>query len=217
MGKGFTATQTKTGDGPPLAEYPEKLYMIGDAVGGWDWATIDLPMVPVHSHPELFWKIVRMEGTGGFKFAPGREWKGDFGVKGTATNGVYGKGTDNVSAPTAPGNYLVVVNLKDETIEVIDAAVYLIGDCVGGYDAAKPENKFTSGTDVTITKALSAGDLRIHVASPTLKCDWWQAELMVLNGKIEFRGTGNDQARVNVAAGSHTITLNFKDGTGSVQ
>jgi hypothetical protein len=36
VGKGFTATQTKTGDGPPLAEYPEKLYMIGDAVGGWD-------------------------------------------------------------------------------------------------------------------------------------------------------------------------------------
>lgn len=217
VGKGFTATQTKTGDGPPLAEYPEKLYMIGDAVGGWDWATIDLPMVPVHSHPELFWKIVRMEGTGGFKFAPGREWKGDFGVKGTATNGVYGKGTDNVPAPAAAGNYLVVVNLKDETIEVIDAAVYLIGDCVGGYDAAKPENKFTSGTDVSITKALSAGDLRIHVASPTLKCDWWQAELMVLNGKIEFRGTGNDQTRVNLAAGSHTITLNFKDGTGSVQ
>ena len=75
VGKGFTATQTKTGDGPPLAEYPEKLYMIGDAVGGWDWATIDLPMVPVHSHPELFWKIVRMEGPGGFNFAQAESGK----------------------------------------------------------------------------------------------------------------------------------------------
>lgn len=217
VGKGFTATQEKTGEGPTLAQYPEKLYMIGDGVGGWDWATIDLPMVPVHSHPELFWKIVKTEGTGAFKFAPGREWKGDFGKTGSATNGVFAKGSDNVDVPATAGFYLVVVNLKDETIEVVPAAVYGIGDCFGGYDPAKAENKFNSdASSVSLTKALLAGDLRFHVAASTLKCDWWQAEFMVLNGKIEYRGTGNDQTRVNVTAGSHTITLDFKANTGSV-
>lgn len=98
-------------------------------------------------------EIVKTEGTGAFKFAPGREWKGDFGKTGSATNGVFAKGSDNVDVPAAAGFYLVVVNLKDETIEVVPAAVYGIGDCFGGYDPAKAENKFNSdASSVSLTK-----------------------------------------------------------------
>ncbi|MEI7652581.1 MAG: hypothetical protein WCJ96_11305, partial [Verrucomicrobiota bacterium] len=50
--------------------YPLALYMIGDGVGGWNWDTVDLPMVPVNGQPNLFWKIVWMEASGSFKFAP---------------------------------------------------------------------------------------------------------------------------------------------------
>lgn len=217
LGKGFTITAEKTADGPPLAEYPEKLYMIGDGVDTWDWTVTDLPMVPVHSHPELFWKIVECKATGGFKFAPGKEWKGDFGITGTATNGVYQKGSDNVPVPGTAGLYLVVVDLKNNTVEVTPAAVYFIGDCVGGYDPAKPENILdVTATTVEKTRTFSAGDLRLHVAASTLKCDWWQAEFMVLNGKIEYRGTGNDQTRVNLTAGMHSVVLDFKTNTGSI-
>ena len=52
-----------------VAAYPSALYMIGDGVGGWDWGSVDLPMIPVNSHPNMFWKIVWMEASGGFKFA----------------------------------------------------------------------------------------------------------------------------------------------------
>lgn len=217
LGKGYTITGDKTADGPPLAEYPEKLYMIGDGIDTWDWTVTDYPMVPVHSHPELFWKIVETKATGGFKFAPGREWKGDFGVAGTATNGVYAKGTDNVPVPATAGMYIVVVDLKNNTIEVAPATVYFIGDCVGGYDPSKPENLLdVTATTVEKTRSFAAGDLRLHAGASTLKCDWWQAEFMVLNGKIEYRGAGPDQARVNLTAGMHTVSLNFKANTGSV-
>jgi len=218
-GKGHTATATKTGDGPPLAEYPTDLYVIGDAVGGWTWKTNDIKMIPVHSHPELFWRIVWLDADKKIKFSPVQDWKGDFGKTGNATNGVFGKGSEDIPTPSTAGFYMLVVNLKDNTIEIVSPGVYMIGDAVGAWDAAKAENKFTVGaTDVSFTKALVADkELRMHVAASTLKCDWWQAEFIVLNGKIEYRGTGNDQTRVkSKASGSTTISLNFKDDTGSI-
>ena len=52
----YHAVLTKTGDvdGPTL---PETMYMIGEAVGGWDWAANAVSMVPVHSHAGCFWVI----------------------------------------------------------------------------------------------------------------------------------------------------------------
>ena len=40
--------------------------------------------------------------------------------------------------------------------------------------------------------------------------------ICVCDGKILFRGKGNDQDAVKVAAGQ-TVKLNFKDNTGSIQ
>ncbi len=218
-GKGYTASAVKTGDGPDLPEYPENLFLIGSAVGGWDWTVNDVKLVPVHSHPELFWGIFSMSEGGEFKFSPEQAWKGDFGKAGDATNGVYAKGTDNIAVPGASAYYMVVVDLKNETIEVTEPGVYLIGDAVGSWDAAGADNRFTvNGTDdISITKNLVADkELRMHVSASTLACDWWQSEFIILNGKIEFRGTGGDQERVKVSGGNQTIKLNFKDGTGSI-
>ena len=44
--------------------------------------------------------------------------------------------------------------------------------------------------------------------------DWWKTEFIVLDGKIVYRGSGNDQERVKVAAGQKAY-LNFTDGIGS--
>jgi len=216
---GFTSAFSKTGTVEPLA-YPEELYMIGDGVGTWDFALTILPMVPVHSHPELFWKIVWMNETGGFKFSPVLAFNGDFGKTGTATNGVYAKGTENVPVPGTAGYYMVVVDFENETIEVADPKVYGIGDAFGGWDAAQAANLFTvdnANEEISITKTLAAGNLRMHVAASTLVCEWWQAEFNVLSGVLEFRGTGGDQTAVPVTAGSHTIKLNFKDLTGTIE
>ncbi len=218
-GVGHTATTLKTGDGPVLAQYPDNLYIIGDAVGGWTWKTNDKPLQPVHSHPELFWGIYYLDAAKDFKFCPIQEWKGDFGKTGNATAGVIKKGSDNLTSPATAGFYTVVVDLKNETIEVASPSVHLIGDAVGSWDAAQAATMFTVGASaLTFTKALVASKpIRMHVAASTLKCDWWQAEFNVINSKLEYRGKGNDQTPVNSkAAGSSTISLDFKNNTGSI-
>ncbi|HRX69438.1 MAG TPA: SusF/SusE family outer membrane protein, partial [Tenuifilaceae bacterium] len=235
---GFTFTTTRTGDVEPLPEYPETLYMIGNALNnadsdgddtpdGWQWSLTDAPMVPVHSHPYLFWKVIWLEAGGEFKFCPVKEWNGDFGKSGEmSADSIYVKGTENIPAPTITGYYMVVVDFKENKISIEDPKIHLIGDCVGGdYSAPVAAGKFTvDNTEgiLTLTKSLDAGELRMHAwhkwfgSAQTPPADWWQEELMILNNTIEFRGTGGDQERVTLTAGSYKIDLNFKTGAGSI-
>ena len=202
-----------------VAAYPSALFMIGDGVGGWDWASLDLPMIPVNSHPNLFWKIVWMNATGGFKFAPQKEWKDDFGSTGSATAGVYAKGGDNIPVPGTAGYYMVVVDLTANKIAIADPKVYLIGNTIGSWDTGNAAGLFTvdnANSVVTITKTLAADELRMYAWHPWFT-DWWQSEFIILDGKIAFRGTGGDQSRVKVAAGPNTVNLNFKTGVGTIQ
>lgn len=201
-------------------DYPEALYMIGDGVGNWEWDETDLPMVPTHSNPHLFWKIVWMDAEGEFKFAPQREWAGDFGKEGEADeDGVYDIGGDNVPVPGVEGYYMVVVDLDNETIQVTDPLVYGIGDAFDTWDEEVEDNLFTVDNDnevIHFDGVPADGDLRMHVAASTLDCDWWQAEFNIIDGEIEFRGTGDDQEAVPVSAGQNII-LNFKEGTGEIE
>ncbi len=218
LGTGFTASLTKTGEAEPLPEYPENLYMIGATIGGWDWAANGVQMIPVHSHPELFWAIVWCEAgvaDAGIKFAPGMEWVGDFGVSGDATDGVWAKGSDNLPDVATSGYYIIVVDLENETIERNVPRVHIIGDVVGSWDANNPDAQFTVGSSISITKDMADGNLRMHVAANTLACDWWQAEFNVFDGAIEYRGTGDDQATVPVTAGNYTIDLHFYNYMGT--
>jgi len=236
-GLGMTAELEKTGNVEPLPEYPSALYMIGSALNmadtdnnntpdGWQWELTDAPMVPVHSHPYMFWKIVWLEAGGGFKFAPAKVWANDFGKTGEASaDTVYNKGGQDIPAPSTSGYYMVVVDLKQNLISISDVKVHLIGDVVGSWTAANPNAKFrvdNANKLVTITKALAAGDLRIHAwhkwfpLQTPQAVDWWQAEFIILNNKIEFRGTGGDQVRVPLTAGTYKIDLNFSTGAGAI-
>ena len=199
--------------------FPTALFMIGDGVGGWTWADINLPMIPVNSHPNLFWEIVWLNGTGSFKFAPQRDWINDFGKSGDAVGGVYSKGGDNIPVPGVAGYYMVVVDLTANKIAIADPKVYLIGNTIGSWDTGNPNGLFNvdnTNEVVTITKTLAADDIRMYAWHPWFT-DWWQSEFIILGGKIAFRGTGGDQERVGVSAGSHTVNLNFKTGDGVIQ
>lgn len=223
---GVKITMTKTAD-VVVAEYPATLYMIGESIGGWEWTgSYIVTMNPVHSHPNAFWAIVYINASaadGGFKFAPGKEWKGDFGVTGTATNGVYAKGTSNITTATA-GYYLVYVDLKALKISVTAPSVYGIGDAFGGYTKAVAANKFTvdnTTKKITSPATTAAGNLRMYATCPlgeadTPAVDWWQMEFNVIAGKIEYRGAGGDQAAVPIALGKKAV-LDFKAGTGVIQ
>lgn len=200
--------------------YPTSLYMIGTGVGDWSWDNTDLPMIPVNSHPNLFWKIVWMNASGEFKFSAAKAWSGvDFGKTGNATDGVFTKGGDNIPVPGTAGYYMVVVDLAAGKIAITDPKVYLIGNTVGSWDTANPNALFTvdnANSVVTINKTLAADEIRMYAWHPWFT-DWWQSEFIILNNKIEFRGAGNDQTRVSVTAGTHTVNLNFKTGAGSIE
>ena len=204
-----------------VAAFPSALFMIGDGVGGWDWATINLPMVAVNSHPNLFWKIVWIESTGTFKFAPQKAWGGDFGqpVKDLAVpSNLYDKGGENIPVPGTAGYYMVVVDLTTNKISIADPKVYLMGNTIGSWDTGNAAGLFTVdnvNSVVKVAKTLAADELRMYAWHPWFT-DWWQSEFMILGGKIEFRGTGGDQSRVTVTAGAHTVNLNFKTGNGAV-
>jgi hypothetical protein len=224
LANGYTATQTKTGEAEPLPEYPESLYMIGASIGGWDWATNGIEMIPVNSHPNAFWRIVWIESgvaDAGIKFAPQMEWVGDFGVADDTQPGVgdHLKGGSNVPDVAESGYYMVWVDLERDSISVAVPEVYLIGAVVDNvWDTPNPDALFTvdnANEKLTITKDLTAGELRMY-AWHKWHYDWWQHEFIILNDMIEYRGTGNDQERVNLAAGTTTIDLNFKTGAGSI-
>jgi hypothetical protein len=227
LADGWDFEYNKTGDVDPLPEYPEALYIIGSGVGSWDWDEVDIPLIPVAGNKEhLFWRIVWLEEDGEFKFAPERAWAGDFGRAGDATDGIFARGGDNIPVPGGSGYYMVVVNLDTEEIAVVDPKVYLIGNAVGGdnaWDTANPDVLFTVDNEnevVTLTKTLAATpELRMYAwfdAAEGWFTDWWQSEFMIFDGEIEYRGDGGDQARVAVEAGEYTISLKFKDETGSI-
>jgi len=225
--EGMSFKLTRTGNAPPIPEFPTTLYLIGDAVGGWDWAKVDLPMIPVSSHENAFWKIVYFHGptaTTGFRIAPEKAWDHIFGTESGATGGIkdFKKGTaSNIPVPADSGYYMVYVDLAKDSISIAPAKVYLTGDPSGGYPTAiKPGDLFTVdniNSVLTLTETMAAGYLRLYANHKWMAVsDWWQTEFMILSNVIEFRGTGNDQTRVPVTAGSHTITLNFKSLAGSV-
>ena len=112
------------------------------------------------------------------------------------------------------GLYRIYVNHIDgqQEINIAPAQVYGMGDAFGGWDAGL--YPFTINTDGTATITTTAGgNLRMYVQVPNV--DWWQAEFNIYDGEIAYRATGGDQPAVAVTAGQ-TVTLNFNEGTGSI-
>ena len=196
---------------------PTEMYMIGAEFGNWKWdASGVVEMIPFHSQPGMFWAVRYITADKGFKFCPVKDWKGDFSkLKDNQGQGVNFDNSGNVTV-AASGIYCIGIDMKNSKIVIERAPVYGIGDAFGGWDT-KSYAYAESGKTMTI-KATANGNMRTYVASSILSADgdWWHAELVVNNGKIEYRGAGGDPVAVPVKAGQ-TITLNFNDGTGSIE
>ena len=192
-------------------KYPETMYMIGAEFGSWDWASEGIvSMTPVHSHEGMFWCTRQITADQGFKFCAVKEWKGDFATLGTSD--VTVKDGNLVVAET--GLYTVIVDLAGNKVSVAPAKVFGMGDAFGGWDEGK--YPFTINADGTATiTTTAAGNLRMYTEIEGNTGNWWQSEYNVFDGKIEYRGVGNDQAAVAVQAGQ-TVTLNFNAGTGTI-
>ena len=193
---------------------PSEMYMIGDAIGGWDWAgDYIVSMTPVHSAEGAFWTIKPLEAGKPFKFCPVKDWNGDFTGLGEDSGYVVADGNCSVEAD---GIYMIYVDVKNKKLVVEPAAVYGIGDCFGGWDAKMEAAKFAvEGQSLKVTVPAD-GNLRMYAETSAATTDWWTREFNVFDGKIEFRGNGDDQAAVAVTAGQ-VVTLNFADNTATIQ
>ena len=187
--------------------------MIGEEFGNWDWSSEGIvDMIPVWGEEGQFWTVRYFTAEKGFKFCSKKEWSGDFCGQ-TNNDGFVESGGNCIVEES--GLYLVHIDLKNEKLHVEKARIYGIGDCFGGWDAGMESALFTNTDGTASIKLPADGDVRMYVASDIATKDWWTREFIILDGKIVYRGTGDDQTRVACKAGQ-TVTLDFNAGTGSI-
>jgi hypothetical protein len=188
------------------------MYIIGDAVGGWDWGTHDVAMIPVHSAPGKFWAVRYIDDAAkGFKFCAVQAWNGDFTGLGSDSGYTVSGGNCFVEAA---GLYTMIVDLNANSVTIAPAAIYGIGDAFGSWDEGKYPFTVNADGTATITTA-AAGNLRMYVPADGAG-NWWHSEFNIYDGKIVYRAGGGDQAAVAVTAGQ-TITLDFNNEAGSIR
>mgnify|MGYP002623077956 FL=1 len=206
-----TGSITGEGEAPAL---PQTMYIIGDGVGGWDWAAdYIVDMTPVNGKLGQFWAIRNIEAGKGFKFCSVKEWKGDFTGLGEDTGYTVDGGNCYVAET---GVYMIYVDVENKKVCVEPAKVYGIGDCFGGWSVEMSGALFANADGKVSITVPSAGELRMYAASSIATSDWWTREFIILDGQIVYRGNGGDQERVSVAAGAK-VTLDFNAGTGVIE
>lgn len=192
------------------------LFMTGSNYG---WGDTWKQFTPIHSAEGEYWNIIYLEAGEKIKFAPQAGWGNDFGGQATVNDeagaGLAADADNNLEAKNAGWYLLHVINGTDRVVNVLAPNVYLIGNTAGGWDVADA-NKFTipeTKDGEFVSPAFVAAD-EVRMCVNFGGYDWWKTEFIVLDGKIVYRGGGDDQERVKVAAGQKAY-LNFTAGTGS--
>ena len=202
-----------------INEVKPDLFLTGS---NYDWGGKWLQLVPFNKSEEDFWTIIYLHEGEQFKFAPQAGWGDDFGYTGTTINDEAGanitsSSDGNIVVGKAGWYLLKVQNGSTKTLTVLQPNVYLIGDAAGEWNIAD-SHKFTVPTteDGVFESPAFAADAELRMCVSVDGFEWWQSEFMVFDGKIEYRGRGIDQNRVNVKAGQK-VTLNFTAGTGEIK
>lgn len=228
LGEPIKGSLTRTGDGPELPDYPEEMFIVGDATAyGWDTpGTVDDAIMHKlaggGNNEGVFWKIAHLEANIGWKLSAA-----NWGSPNIGFNEVDEFDADGVAVGEDDGNmtvaeskvYIIVLNLREDMIKVSvkEAVVYGIGDAFGTWDAGVEDNKFTvdhEAKTVTSPALPESGNIRMYTSHSWIP-DWWNAEFNVYGGVIEYRGDGGDQPAVAGTAGQ-VITLMFDSNTGSI-
>lgn len=196
----------------PYLALPKNMYMIGQDFGEWNWnSTGVVEMVPVHSVEGAFWCINYFSAANGFKWSPLKDWDKSFS---SLNKNVGFTVQDGNAVLAADGLYMVYIDMRKGEITIEPAKIYGIGDAFGGWDA--DVHPFTvNGKTASIITAV-AGNLRMYTKPSVSASDWWTREFNIIEGKITYRGAGEELAAVSVAAGK-TVTLDFKAGTGTIE
>jgi len=193
------------------------LFLTGNNYG---WGATWVPLVPVNGHPTMSWIIIYLHENEEFKFAPQRGWGGDFGMEANIEdkaemNPQNSGGNIKVGNP---GWYLIVVDNdpdNGQTVTFYKPNIYLIGNTSSAGWSCSESGLFTvpdSDTGTFVSPAFVKDD-EVRMCVQFGDIDWWRTEFIVMNGQIDYRGDGGDQARVRVTAGQRCY-LNFSNGSG---
>lgn len=204
----------------------ENMFINGSAYSSdWNWASA-AQMVPVHSAEGMFWSIQYYEEGEEIKFSPDAAWSGrEFGY---STDWLDDASIELAGLSDSGGNikigksgwYTVIISISatSKSIQFIEPNVYLIGDTMGAWDAKMEKAKFevpTDGNGEFVSPAFEKeAEIRAYVDIPNT--DWWKSEFMVFDGKLVYRGNGNDQERIKGKVGEK-LYLNFGSNTGSIK
>ena len=191
--------------------FPEHVYMIGADFGNWNWESGRVAeMIPVNTVEGAFWAVRYFIAANGFKWNTVKEWGGDFTQLDEAVGYTIADG--NAFVPE-DGFYMVYIDYVESRITVEPASVFGIGNAFGGW--SEGDYPFTADGNLMTITATAAGELRMYAGFSAATSDWWTREFIVLENQIEYRGTGDDQERVSVTAGT-VVSLDFNAGTGTI-
>ena len=200
-------------------EVPDHLYMIGEAIGGWDWdADYIVDMAPVVNVPEWgadtpgqFYTIKYLPAGKGFKFCAKKAWDGDFW--GLQENDGFTEEGGNCTV-AEDGFYMIHVDMKRGMVHVEPARVFGIGDAFGGWTEDVEANQFVADGQTMKATVPTAGALRVYVASAIANSGWWTREFTILDGQIAYR-VRDEYSWPEVKKGQ-VVTFNFNEGTGTI-
>jgi hypothetical protein len=231
LGVGQIATMEKTGDAEPLPEYPEALYMVGDATAyAWDEPGTheDALMHKIAGGGDndgIFWKVLHIEGGAGFKISAEKWLDPNLGfgeVSEFDTEGTEVIDNEGNMSVTESNMYMVVIDLRNDAtkVSVTPAEVYGIGDAFGSNEWTEDEESTLYSIDLEnkalVSPALTAdGSIRMYANHAWIP-EWWHAEFNVFDGVIEYRNDGGDQDPVAGTSGQ-VNTLHFDDNTGVIE
>jgi len=230
LGSGHAAEFTYVSEAEPLAEYPEEMFIVGNATA-YGWATPgDDAEAIMHKCAGgdplagVYWKICHLYADSGFKVSDAGWGNYNYGfaeIEEFDADGVTVSDQGGNMTIAANGMYMVVLDLREDMIKlsVKEAEVYGIGDAFGGdWLEDDPNNLFTiDNVAKTLTSPALVADnsIRMYVHHAWIQ-DWWNAEFNVYSGIIEYRNDGGDQDAVPGTTGQ-VVTLSFDDNTGTIQ
>lgn len=219
---------------PPVVA-PDELFLVGNFCG-WNWDKA-ISMVKTYGEPDKFWHLVYIDDSG-LKFNTNTAWDGgEVGFGGITVDPESELGDEikdgggNI-ASSKPGWYLMIVKCNvvgrdiEYTVTFNKPEVWIMGSITPAAAWAEKEDGCMFEVPATadgefvspaFTNDVSGdGGARAYVKVPGH--DWWQSEFIVgIDGdKISYRGTGDDQERVNGKAGQK-FYLNFTTDTGRIE
>ncbi len=210
------------------SDLPTEVYMTGNDFGAWTWGSEGIvSLQPVHGKAGHFWTVRYIKAANPVKFNTINvkdDWSKAFG--GLTTNTGFTQDNDGNAVVPADGLYMVYVNLVDSKLTIEPAKIYGIGNAFGSWtEGAHPFTVAADGTvSISVVNTVDGSDaddqggLRMYAAFSGAEAGtWWTREFIVKEGKIVYRGGGDDQKPWVAVNAGQTVTLDFNAGTGSIQ